>query len=177
MKHAWWVLAALALGVHAAQPAPQTETGTALRASELKQKPFADADKVADIPEKAPLDILARQGAWMQVKTKDGQTGWVKMLNVRTGSGEIKSGSASGGLSSALSMFRTGSSGTTVTTGVKGLSEEDLKNAQPNPADLAKLDTYATSADEAAKFAKAAKLGAKADIAYLAKPGDTKGAP
>lgn len=169
MKHVWWIWAVAALSAFAA-----TESGTVLRASELKQRPFIDAAKVGDLAEKASVDILMRQGAWMQVKTQDGQTGWVKMFNVRTGNGEIKSGG--GGLLSAISLFKTGSSGTTVTTGVKGLSEEDLKNAQPNPADLAKLDGYASSADDAARFAKAGKLSAKPDIAFLPAAANTNNA-
>jgi hypothetical protein len=153
----------VALAVQAA------ESGTILRASELKQKPFIDAAKVTDVAEKAAVDIVQRQGAWIQVKTGDGQIGWLKMFNVRTGNGDIKSGSGSGGLLSAVNLFKTGSSGNTVTTGVKGLSEEDLRNAQPNPADLAKLDGYASSPEAAARFAKAGKLSAKPDLPFLDK--------
>ena len=151
------------------------ETGSVVRAAELKQKPFFDAPKVADLAANATVEIVTRQGAWIEVKTKDGQTGWVKMLNVRTGNGEVKSGSTASGLLAGVSLFKTGSSGTTATTGVRGLSEEDLKNAQPNPAELEKLNGFGVSADEAAKFAKAGKLVPQKDLAYLPKPaGDNK---
>lgn len=159
----------LSIAVSAAMAA---ETGSLMRPAELKQKPFIDAAKVADLAAAAPLEIVARQGAWMQVKT-GGQTGWVKMLNVRTGSGEAKPANAAGGFLSAVSAFKTGSSGTTVTTGVKGLSEEDLQNAQPNKEQLQKLGTYAVSAADAEKFARAAKLQSN-KIDYLAKPAPTK---
>ncbi|QDQ26337.1 SH3 domain-containing protein [Chitinimonas arctica] len=150
-----------------ATAAHAAETGTLMRAAELKQKPFIDAAKVADLASQAPLEIVLRQGAWMQVKS-GGQQGWVKMLNVRTG-GATKAGSAGGGFLSAVNLFKTGSSGTTVTTGVKGLSEEDLRNAQPNMEQLAKLGGYAASADEAGRFAKAGKL-ANERLDYLPKP-------
>ncbi|WP_374347523.1 hypothetical protein [Chitinimonas sp.] len=162
MKRSWWIGLALVASAQAA------EMGTVLKASELKQKPFSDAAKVAEVGDKTSVEIVTRQGAWIQVKTRDGQAGWLKMLNVRTGSGETKS-DGGGGLLAGVSLFKTGSSGTTVTTGVKGLSEDDLRNAQPNPAELAKLDGYASSSDEAAKFAKAGKLSANRDLAYLAK--------
>ncbi|GAB3268869.1 SH3 domain-containing protein [Chitinimonas naiadis] len=160
MKTGWLWFAVLAGFVQAA------ETGTLLRAAELKQRPYIDGGKVADLNAQTPLEILGRQGAWMQVKAA-GQTGWVKMLNVRTGSGDTKGGG--GGLLSAVNIFKTGSSGTTVTTGVKGLSEEDITNAQPNKEQLAKLGSYAASADEAEKFARAGKL-ASSKIDYLPKP-------
>jgi hypothetical protein len=57
-----------------------------------------------------------------------------------------------------FNVARTGSSGTQVTTGVRGLDENQLANAQPNPAELQKLETYAASADASAQFAKRAKL-------------------
>lgn len=158
--------------VLAAASAYAAETGTLMRAAQLKQKPFIDAPKVTDVAAQASLEIVQRQGAWMLVKT-GGQTGWVKMLNVRTGSGEVKSGSSAGGFLSAVNLFKTGSSGTTVTTGVKGLSEEDLRNAQPNKEQLAKMASFAVSADDANKFAKAGKLQAN-QIDYLAKPASGK---
>ncbi|WP_269531199.1 hypothetical protein [Chitinimonas sp. BJYL2] len=166
MKHHLCLLAFLALSVHAA------ENGTLIRSAELKQKPFIDAAKVTDLEASTALEVVSRQGAWMQVKVA-GKTGWVKMLNVRVGAGGAKSGSGSGGLLSAVSLFKTGSSGTTVTTGVKGLSEEDLRNAQPNPDQLAKLNGYAVSADEASRFARAGKLQSQ-KLEYLGKPNSSK---
>jgi hypothetical protein len=158
MKWGGWLLLLWAAAVQAA------ETGTVLKACELKQKPFSDAAKVADLGEKSPVEILARQGAWMQIKTNDGATGWVKLLSVRTGSGETKSG----GGTVLSGLFKTGSSAGS-TTGVKGINEEDLINPHPNPTEFAKLDGFTVSQDDAAKFAKAAKLVANADIAYLPK--------
>ncbi|MBV8464882.1 MAG: SH3 domain-containing protein [Burkholderiales bacterium] len=166
MKRWIYLLALAAVAVGA------SETGTLRYAGELKDKPFLDAGKISDLPANASLEIVARQGAWMQVKTQDGKTGWVKMLSVKVGTGETKAGSNGAGLLSLASAFKTGSSGTTATTGVKGLSEEDLQNAQPNPAELAKLEAFGVSADDAAKFAKVGKLTAQKDIAYLSKPDD-----
>ena len=78
------------------------------------------------------------------------------MLSLRSDSTAQKQGDS--GLKSLLNVGRTGSSGITVATGVRGLSEEDLKNAHPDPDELAKLNNYASSKAQAEKFARDAKL-------------------
>ena len=45
------------------------ETGYTLKATEVKDKPFLDATTLATLPEKTTVEILMRQGAWMQIKT------------------------------------------------------------------------------------------------------------
>jgi hypothetical protein len=144
------------------------DAGVLVRATELKQKPFFDAPKLADLPERTAVDVIARQGAWMQVKVGS-RTGWVKMLNVRMGSTEASVGSNVGGALALGRLFTTGSSGTTVTTGVKGLDEDSLQHAQPNLAELQKMGKFAATAQEAEHFAKAAKLN-PSKVEYLTKP-------
>ena len=51
-------------------------------------------------------------------------------------------------------------------TGVRGLSEEDLKNAHPNPVEFEKLQKYAVNKAKAEKFAHNAKLKAR-QLDYL----------
>jgi hypothetical protein len=55
-----------------------------------------------------------------------------------------------------------------VTTGVKGLDEEDIRNASPDYAQLEALNALGASDAEAQAKADAAKL-AEADIAHLKK--------
>jgi hypothetical protein len=78
------------------------------------------------------------------------------MLNLRSTNTSARQGDS--GLQSLFNMGRSGSSGITVATGVRGLSEEDLKNAQPNPAELAKLKGYAVDRRQAEKFGSSSKL-------------------
>ena len=145
----------LAAGMVAAEP------GTLLRASELRAKPFGDAEVVAQLDAKAGVDIVARQGAWAQVKS-GAQTGWVRLLNVRTGSGQR----GDAGVGALASVFKTGSSGTTVTTGVKGLSEEKLNTASANPAEAQRLNQFRENEAGARNFAKAGKLAAQ-DVPFF----------
>jgi hypothetical protein len=55
---------------------------------------------------------------------------------------------------------RAGSTYGTATTGVRGLSEEELRNAQPDAAALQQVEQLAVGADDARSFARAASLKA-----------------
>ncbi len=137
------------------------ETAYMVRATELKAKPFADAATVAKLEEQSKVEVLSRQASWMQIKAEAG-TGWVKMLSVRMGNpGAQPAKSGDSGLGKIFNLATTGSSGSTVTTGVRGLSEEKLHNAQPNPADFKHMQGYAAKKEEAQKFAKAGQLKAE----------------
>jgi hypothetical protein len=145
------------------------EYGYTVRSTELKDAPFSDAKTLATLPEKTKVEIISRQGAWLQVK--DQQQGWVRMLSLRTGEGRAAGGDS--GLKSLLNLGRSGNTGVTVATGVRGLSETDLKNARPNPQELEKLRQMTIHPAEAQKFAASAKLTAQ-QINYLPEPSQTE---
>jgi len=63
-------------------------------------------------------------------------------------------------------VAQTGRSGSTVTTGVRGLSEEDLKKAHPNPKELEAVKRYASSPEDAQRFAQQGGLQAQ-QVNYL----------
>lgn len=161
----------LAMGaVHAA------ESALTVRATELQAQAQSDATTLATLPENTRLDVLRRSGAWSEVKTAAGQTGWVRMFHLKPEAGNAAQGTAPaqgsanplGALSNLLSSGRTANTAT-VTTGVRGLDEEDLQNAQPNPAELEKLQKFAVDKDAAQAFARRTKLSpVKAE--YLSEP-------
>jgi len=134
------------------------EPASLVRSSELKREPATDAAKVADLPANAAVDAGERRGGWILVRTPAGQEGWVKLLSLRYG-GATKAGDT--GLTQAINVARTGSSGTQVTTGVRGLDDEKISTAQPNPAQLRKLDDFAVPASASAEFAQQGKLQAQ----------------
>jgi len=72
-------------------------------------------------------------------------------------------------LGTLFNVASTGSSGSTTTTGVRGLSEEKLRNPQPNPQALQQLGDLAVSKAEAQQFAKSGRLSA-AQMDYLPAP-------
>lgn len=147
--YALFLFSFLAVSAHAEQ------TAYTVRSTEIKQQPFSDAPTVATLSENTQVNILSRQGGWMNISSEQG-SGWVRLLSLRSSSTASKKGDS--GLISLLNVGRTGSSGVTVATGVRGLSEEDLKNARPNPRELEKLRRYAVNKPQAQNFAHAAKL-------------------
>jgi hypothetical protein len=168
MKHLGWILAAvLSLGGGWAYAA---ETGYALKATQMKAEPFLDAADAGTIPEKAVVEILSRQGAWMKVKTRDARQGWVRMLSIRLGSPDQKP--EGGNLLSALSLNSRPRPATTatVTTGVRGFSEEDLSKSTPNPAEAQKMKGFAVTPQQAAQFAEGGKLS-RSSVGYFDEDG------
>ena len=141
----------LAAGVAGAAPA------TLVRAAELKKSPASDAETIAQLAQNTKLEAGERRGGWVQVRDAAGASGWVRLLWLRYGAqGEAKRGDS--GISQLFNVARTGSSGTQVTTGVRGLDAEQLTNAQPNPQQLQKLDAYAVPEDAAKTFARQGRL-------------------
>ena len=134
------------------------EPATVIRATELKQEPASDSATVAPLAESTAVDALERKGGWTRVKA-GGNEGWVRMLSLRFGSGTAKPGDS--GVSQLFNAARTGTSGTQVTTGVRGLDAQMLANAQPNPAELAKLKDFAVERGAAAGFAAEGSLSSK----------------
>jgi hypothetical protein len=133
------------------------EPATVVRATELKKEPATDAPTVSELKENTSVDALERRGGWTRVKA-GADEGWVKMLVLRYGTAGRQGES---GLSQVFNVARTGSSGTQVTTGVRGLEAEQIANARPNTAELQKMQGYAATADGAAAFASQAKLQAR----------------
>jgi hypothetical protein len=133
------------------------EPATVIRATELKKSPATDAQTLAQLPENTAVEALDRQGGWTRIKAASGE-GWVKLLALRYGGPTAKKGDT--GIAQIFNVARTGSSGTQVTTGVRGLDEEKLANAQPNPGELEKLEKYAVERPAAAGFAAKGKLSA-----------------
>ena len=139
------------------------EPATIVRAVDLKQDPASDAATVAPLAEGAAVEALERKGGWTRVRAAPGE-GWVRMLALRyAAAGEAKQGDL--GIEQAINVARTGTSGTQVTTGVRGLDAKQLANAQPNAAELKRMDGYGVAKPAAASFAAAGRLEAM-PVAY-----------
>ena len=143
---------ALALGLALALAGPAAaEPGTVIKPTELRAQPLGSAEVLAKLAAQEAVEITARQGAWAGVTTGEGQQGWARILNLRTGAGQ---GNA-GGSDQLAAVFKTGSRGSSVATAVKGLSADELMSASANHAEVALLDEYAASAGEASKSCRA----------------------
>lgn len=159
-----WMAALLFLATLTAQAA---DGASVVRDVELKREPFTDAETVVELKAQASVQVLARQGAWLQVKSGE-HSGWLRLLAVR-GVTAAKSGES--GLTQAINVARSGSSGTSVATGVRGLSKEQIQNAQPNTAELERMQRYAQSDDQARGFAQQPPALSESQIEYVGEGG------
>lgn len=135
------------------------EPATLIRATELKREPATDSTTVASLAENTAVETLERQGGWTRVKAGNDE-GWVRMLALRFGGTTAPKPGATG-LTQVFNVARTGTSGTQVTTGVRGLDAEQIAAAQPNPAELAKLGQFAANRGAAESFAAQGSLTAR----------------
>jgi hypothetical protein len=130
------------------------EAGTALKNDTLRKEPFADAKTAGSFKRGESLQILKKQGAWLQVKTTK-TTGWVRLLSVKRGT--TTAGNQTAGVLAAASG-RAGTGQVVSTTGVRGLSEQELKAAKFNESEIKTMESYTLSADDGRSFANAGKL-------------------
>ena len=155
-------LAGLLFTLLAAGAAFAQEAAFTNRATELKDRGAADARTVANLSDGAQVKVLERGGGgWTRIES-GGQQGWVRVFHLRFPAVAQAGGDSGGGLgnlTSALGFGRDRSKGATVaTTGIRGLSPEDLKNASPDNAALAKLQSYRADNAAAERFARDGKL-------------------
>jgi hypothetical protein len=135
------------------------EPATSVRNFDLKQSPAGDAKAVASVAAGTVVELVKREGAWVQLKAGS-DTGWTKLFDIKMGTGSAAPAAKSGGMSGIAETLNlaTGKRDASVTTGVRGLDAEMLKNAQPNPQQVTTLAGYASTPDQAQAFAKAGKL-------------------
>ncbi len=143
----------------AASPGQMTRDDT------LRAGADAEAAAVGQIARGTSVDILARQGGWTQVGAA-GKTGWVRILSVKAlggaGAGDVA------GLVEATTTKRDPGKVVSV-AGLRGLNEEELKQARFNPGELQRLEQFALPRGEAESFGRDAGLR-PAKLGYLPKP-------
>jgi uncharacterized protein YgiM (DUF1202 family) len=132
---------------------------TTVRQATVHARPFVDSPTLATLAAKQRVEIIAAQGAWNQVRLADGKTGWVRLLNLRPEA--ARGGSSLAGLSQLGNVARTGSTGSAATTGAKGISREELEAAEPDLAEVARLESFRVAAAEARQYAAGARLQAR----------------
>lgn len=165
MNRSGKLLAGLLLAISTATPALAADKATLARDSELRAKALGDAVVIATLKANSAVTVNQRSGAWAQVTSSDGKSGYVRLLNLRS----VSTAKGDSGAGALASVFRTGSSGKSVATGVKGMSDEELTGATPSPEQVAQLATLRASEKDARSGATAAGLKAT-PVAYLPTP-------
>ena len=135
------------------------EAGTTRSAVDLMATPFRDAKQAGQLPANTTVDILERRGGWLRITGK-GQSGWVRLHQVRSGEGPQakKSGEGLAMLKSVGKTGRSGSQGLVATTGIRGLSAEELKSAKPDPKAVGSMEASRASDSTARAYASSAGL-------------------
>lgn len=139
--------------------------GVMLKEEPLRASASATAPTLGKLAKGEAVEILARQGGWSQVRGQ-GKTGWVRLLSVRGGAASQTdvAGEVQGVLS--LGATRRDPNKVVAVAGVRGLSEEELKQARFDERAVRQMEGFAASGEEAARFAAEAGL-ARRELAYL----------
>ena len=160
------------------QPAYAEEQGAYIvHDTTLMSEPFSDAKALRNLAAHTQVTAIERDGGWYKIKLGDSTTGWVRMFHLRLGA--EGSGGSDSGLASTLRFLetgRSGSSGVTVATGIRGLDAADVSNAQPNREALETVNTFGVSKRLARNFADSAALKAQ-QLAYFPAPDDNTEKP
>ncbi|MFP5418654.1 MAG: SH3 domain-containing protein [Gammaproteobacteria bacterium] len=125
-------------------------TGTVLRDEKLYTQPSSTASVAGSVVRGANVTIVSKQGGWLRV-TSGRTTGWVRLLSVRAGTG----GLGGAGIGDVVGAATTRSDPTRVVAvaGLRGLNDEELKQAKFNADELARLDSQGVTATQATSFA------------------------
>lgn len=134
------------------------ESGVALKADDIRAEPFGDARSVARLAVNDKVEILGKNGGWLQVKSAKGK-GWVRMLSIRKGDAKKRGSEAAGLL--GMASGRAGTGKVVATTGIRGLNEEELKAAVFNAEEINLAESYSSSQAQAQQFASEGKLVAR----------------
>jgi hypothetical protein len=150
----------------AAASVASAATGTVLRDEKLLTQPSATASVSGSVARGATATILAKEGGWLRV-TAGKTIGWVRLLSVRAGTG----GLGGAGIGDVVGAATTRSDPTRVVAvaGLRGLNDEQLKQAQFNADELARLEAQGVSAAQASGFAGQSGL-AVVKVADLPQP-------
>ncbi|RFC33487.1 MAG: SH3 domain-containing protein [Candidatus Nitrotoga sp. MKT] len=147
-------------------PAFAAEIGNVIRADGIKVEPFRDAKTIAMLSVGDKVEIVKKNGGWLQIKSPKGK-GWVHMLNVRKGDMRKDSGDLGGLL--GMASGRAGTGKIVATTGIRGLDEVELQSAKYNETELNLVESYTINRAEAQVFATQGKLVAR-KFDYLPSP-------
>jgi hypothetical protein len=161
----WLGFCALMLGSALAHA--QSEPVLLKRSTELREAPGESSRSLAALAERTPLTRSGvRQGAWIQVRTEQGATGWVHMFDVGSASASAPVGAGASALRGLTSFLNRGSaqgatSTATSTVGIRGLGAEDLNRSQPSIAAVDQIEGLRMNADQARQFAVSAALSSR----------------
>lgn len=130
-------------------------SGTVLRSEKIYSQPSSGSKVTANVAKGATVNILAKQGGWLRVSAGKA-TGWMRLLSVRAGAGGLSSSGVGDVLGAATT--RSDPSRVVAVAGLRGLNDEELKQAKFNADELARLNTWNVTETQARSFASQSGL-------------------
>ena len=123
------------------------------------EAPFKDAKKIGKIRKGKKVKLIKRSGSWSHLQFSKAQ-GWVQNRYLKR---ERKEKTKSSSLLD-LASGRMGDDNIVTTAGIRGLSEEKLKDARFNEQQVGKAESHRVSAQKARKYAAKGKLQSRTNI-------------
>lgn len=132
---------------------------TVERDSALYAEPRLDAARVAELKAGTAGEVVGKSGAWLRLEVGDA-SGWLFSFNVRFAPQSAEGADRPAGAGSVLGRLfgPRRSVNVTSTIGIRGLEEEDLKQARFDAAQMSLLDRHAASKEGAEEQARASGL-------------------
>jgi len=141
------------------------EPAVTIKSVDLKAQAASDAKTVATLPMNTQVELVKREGAWVQLSSGS-DLGWAKLFDIRLAGASTGPSKGGGNQLGQVLGLASGQRGASVTTGVRGLDEQTLARASPNPQEFAKLVGFQATKEQAQAFAAAGKLAPK-EVALL----------
>src|SRR5690606_35499503 len=129
---------------------------------EVHAAPDVGSPSVATLERNAELQVAGQQGLWFKVTTADGKEGFVRVNDVRMAYAGKEGGEAN---VRALFTGQAGKGRATETAGVRGLDESNLKSADLDRGQLAKLEANRATPEDAEAAARSHQWVAM-EVAY-----------
>ncbi len=158
------------------------QQGVIVREAQVYDGPGTAFRQVGSVRAGTLVNLFGRKGGWEEIfAEREALIGWVRSYQVRTGvyapQVEVEEQPDSRGFLSGLAAFSrkasrffssggAGSSSGTATIGVRGLSEEEIRSARPNAAELVKMQGFVSSPERVQRFRDEGRLAAN-DVAHL----------
>ena len=120
------------------------------RDAALLTEPRNGAPVVAQLKQGTSAEVIARKGAWVNLRTASG-AGWMFSFNARYQA-------AGAAVAKAPAVAVPPARRVTATIGIRGLDEEDMRGARFDAAQMRLLDQYAASRQDAASAARESGL-------------------
>ena len=133
----------------------QQRQGVVVLPTNITELPANQGKTLAVLKVDESIIVLNRERAWYQVSTEKNLLGWLNMLNVRLVNAAKREGEVG---FSALLGSATKNTDPTVSTGIRGFDDEDIKQAKADMKQVELLNNYVVSIPTATNFAQAGLL-------------------